>query len=82
MGSHNVWWYYRFAQDTTSTCGNLDLNGNNITGTGGIPSANLTGTIAEARLPAAALGAVWESKSANFTAEARKNCLLIHQVRQ
>ena len=53
--------------------GNLDLNGNNITGTGGIPSANLTGTIAEARLPAAALGAVWESKNANFTAEVRKN---------
>ena len=62
------------AQDTTPQLGgNLDLNGNNITGTGGIPSANLTGTIAEARLPAAALGAVWESKSANFTAEARKN---------
>lgn len=31
------------------------------------------GTIAEARLPASALGAVWESKSADFTAEARKN---------
>ena len=42
-------------------------------GNGGIPSANLTGSIAEARLPASALGAVWESKSANFTAEARKN---------
>jgi len=53
--------------------GDLNLNGNDITGTGGIPAANLTGSIAEARLPAAALGAVWESKSANFTAEARKN---------
>ena len=53
--------------------GNLDLNGNDITGSGGIPAANLTGSIAEARLPASALGAVWESKSANFTAEARKN---------
>ena len=53
--------------------GNLDLNGNDITGTGGIPAANLTGSIAEARLPAAALGAVWESKNSNFTAEARKN---------
>ena len=30
--------------------GNLDLNSNNITGTGGIPAANLTGTIADARL--------------------------------
>nr|BAR31586.1 hypothetical protein [uncultured Mediterranean phage uvMED] len=53
--------------------GNLDLNSNNITGTGGIPAANLTGSIAEARLPASALGAVWESKSISFTAEARKN---------
>ncbi len=36
-------------------------------------SAITSGTIGEARLPASALGAVWESKSANFTAEARKN---------
>ena len=36
-------------------------------------SAITSGTIAEARLPASALGAVWESKSASFTAEARKN---------
>ena len=36
-------------------------------------SAINSGTIAEARLPASALGAVWESKSSNFTAEARKN---------
>jgi hypothetical protein len=36
-------------------------------------SAITSGTIAEARLPASALGAVWESKNANFTAEARKN---------
>ena len=36
-------------------------------------SAINSGTINEARLPASALGAVWESKSANFTAEARKN---------
>ena len=34
--------------------GNLDLNSNNITGTGGIPAANLTGTIAAARLSTAA----------------------------
>ena len=33
--------------------GNLDLNSNNITGTGGIPAANLTGTIAAARLSTA-----------------------------
>tara|TARA_R100001510_G_scaffold30739_1_gene27438 strand:- start:4919 stop:7096 length:2178 start_codon:yes stop_codon:yes gene_type:complete len=32
--------------------GNLDLNSNNITGTGGIPAANLTGTVANARLDA------------------------------
>ena len=36
-------------------------------------SSITSGTIGEARLPASALGAVWESKSANFTAEARKN---------
>jgi len=36
-------------------------------------SAINSGTINEARLPASALGAVWESKSANFVAEARKN---------
>ena len=33
--------------------GDLDLNSNNITGTGGIPAANLTGTIAAARLDTA-----------------------------
>jgi len=38
-------------EDTTPQLGgNLDLNGNDITGTGGIPSANLTGTINIARL--------------------------------
>ena len=36
-------------------------------------SAITSGNIAEARLPASALGAVWESKSSSFTAEARKN---------
>ena len=36
-------------------------------------SAITSGTIAEARLPASALGAVWESKTSAFTAEARKN---------
>ena len=36
-------------------------------------SAITSGTIGEARLPASALGAVWESKSNDFTAEARKN---------
>jgi len=36
-------------------------------------SAITSGTISEARLPASALGAVWESKSNDFTAEARKN---------
>ena len=33
--------------------GDLDLNSNNITGTGGIPAGNLTGTIAGARLSTA-----------------------------
>ena len=33
--------------------GDLDLNSNNITGTGGIPAANLTGTVAAARLSTA-----------------------------
>ena len=33
--------------------GNLDLNGNDITGTGGIPAANLTGSVAAARLTVA-----------------------------
>ena len=32
--------------------GDLDLNNNNITGTGGIPAGNLTGTVANARLDA------------------------------
>jgi len=36
-------------------------------------SSITSGTIGEARLPASALGAVWESKSNDFTAEARKN---------
>ena len=36
-------------------------------------SAITSGTISEARLPSSALGAVWESKSNDFTAEARKN---------
>ena len=36
--------------------GNLDLNSNNITGTGGIPSANLTGTVVDARLPTSMSG--------------------------
>ena len=37
-------------------------------------ASNLSsGTVPEARLPASALGAVWESKNANFTAVARKN---------
>ena len=36
-------------------------------------SAITSGTISESRLPASALGAVWESKSNDFTAEARKN---------
>ena len=38
--------------DTTPQLGgDLDLNNKNITGTGGIPAANLTGTIADARMP-------------------------------
>ena len=36
-------------------------------------SAITSGTIAEARLPASALGAVWETKTSAFNAEARKN---------
>jgi hypothetical protein len=35
--------------------GSLDLNSNNITGTGGIPSANLTGSVDVARLPSTVL---------------------------
>jgi len=43
-------------EDTTPQLGgNLDLNSNNITGTGGIPSANLTGNIDVARLPSTVL---------------------------
>ena len=39
-----------------------------------INAANISsGTINEARLPASALGAVWETKTSNFTGEARKN---------
>ena len=39
-----------------------------------LSATNLTsGTVPTARLPASALGAVWESKSNDFTAEARKN---------
>ena len=38
-------------EDTTPQLGgDLDLNSNNITGTGGIPSANLTGSVATARI--------------------------------
>ena len=36
--------------------GNLDLNSKNITGTGGIPAANLTGNIASARLTSVPAG--------------------------
>ena len=37
-------------------------------------ASNLTsGTVAEARLPASALGSTWESKTSSFTAEARKS---------
>ncbi len=38
-----------------------------------VAATKLSGTVAEARLPASALGSVWESKSNDFTAEARKN---------
>jgi len=37
--------------------GNLDLNSNNITGTGGIPAANLTGNVAAARIASTAVPA-------------------------
>tara|TARA_B110000467_G_scaffold73242_1_gene66449 strand:+ start:77 stop:1552 length:1476 start_codon:yes stop_codon:yes gene_type:complete len=44
------------AVDTTPQLGgDLDLNSNNITGTGNIPAANLTGTIADARVPSSAV---------------------------
>ena len=46
--------------------GGLDINGGSV-------AAAAKGTVAEARLPASALGSVWESKSASFVAEARKN---------
>jgi len=43
-------------EDTTPQLGgDLDLNSNDITGTGGIPSANLTGSVADARIPASAV---------------------------
>ena len=38
------------ADTTPQLGGNLDLNSKNITGTGGIPAANLTGTIDNARI--------------------------------
>ena len=76
-------------EDTTPQLGgNLDLNGNNISGIGGIPSANLTGTVANARLTGSGaitingssvalggtvtVGTTWESKSADFTAVSGK----------
>jgi hypothetical protein len=62
--------------DTRTGTGNITLNRPLVGDGSGLTSltaANLTGTVADARLPASALGAVWESKSNDFTAEARKN---------
>jgi hypothetical protein len=68
--------------NTINGTGTINFTGNltatNVAGAGAsltaLNASNLaSGTVAEARLPASALGAVWESKSANFTAEARKN---------
>ncbi len=50
--------------------GNLDLNSNNITGTGGIPSANLTGTIVDARLPTSMSGKTLTTASVTGTINA------------
>ena len=50
--------------------GNLDLNSNNITGTGGIPSANLTGTIVDARLPTSMSGKTLTTASVTGTVNA------------
>ena len=55
----------RFPSTLPATSG-VNLTALNATNLG-------SGTVAEARLPSSALGAVWESKSANFTAAARKN---------
>jgi hypothetical protein len=68
--------------NTINGTGTINFTGNltatNVAGAGAsltaLNASNLaSGTVAEARLPASALGAIWESKSANFTAEARKN---------
>ncbi len=50
--------------------GNLDLNNNNITGTGGIPSANLTGTIVDGRLPTSMSGKTLTTASVTGTINA------------
>ena len=50
--------------------GNLDLNSNNITGTGGIPSANLTGTVVDARLPTSMSGKTLTTASVTGTINA------------
>ena len=55
--------------------GNLDLNSNNITGTGGIPAGNLTGNIAAARLTVATT----QAESDNSTKLQR--LLVVLQVR-
>jgi hypothetical protein len=57
--------------------GDLDLNSNNITGTGNIPAANLTGTLPAidgSALTGIETGTDWQSsiKTSNFTAAAGK----------
>lgn len=68
--------------NTINGTGTINFTGNltatNVAGAGAsltaLNASNLaSGTVAEARLPASALGAIWESKNSNFTAEARKN---------
>ena len=48
--------------------GNLDLNSKNIVGSGGIPAANFTGTIADARLPSTMAGKTLNTATVNASA--------------
>ena len=63
------------ADTTPQLGGDLDLNSNNITGTGNIPAANLTGTLPAidgSALTGIETGTAWQSsiKTSNFTATA------------
>ncbi len=67
--------------DTTPQLGgNLDLNSNNITGTGNIPSANLTGALPA--LDGSALQVLKHSHLAHLCYSNRRQHLLAGQSRQ